>query len=125
MADLTKILAKAQTRDNRVAVDFDGVLTKYIKFTHKNQMGDPMEGSRDFLEKLARMKMNVDIYTARNPKDVRQWLERNNMGHLVNDVTNEKKQAIAYIDDRGIQFKGDYNDIINQLTNFEPYWKDK
>lgn len=38
------------------------------------------------------------------------------------EVTNRKIPAVAYIDDRAIQFKGSYILTIHEALNFKPYW---
>lgn len=45
-----------------------------------------------------------------------EWL--NNNGFPSMKVTNRKVPAVAYIDDRAIQFNGNYK----KLKNFKPYW---
>ena len=32
--------------------------------------------------------------------------------------------ALAYIDDRGIRFDGDYNKALAQIKDFKPYWSE-
>ena len=38
------------------------------------------------------------------------------------NVTNRKVPAVAYIDDRAIQFNGSYIQTIYEAVNFKPYW---
>ena len=46
-------------------------------------------------------------------------------GGRIIEVTNIKYPAIVYIDDRCVQFKGTFKQLIDDLKKFEVYWYDK
>lgn len=48
-------------------------------------------------------------------------LSGNGLDDLVDWVTRQKPPALAYIDDRGICFKGDFWATLWQLKRFAPY----
>ena len=103
-----------------VCVDFDGVLNNYRGYDGDN-LGTPREGAKEFLETLSK-EYTVVILTARRFDKVMHWLKSYGLHEYVFDVTNTKVPALAYIDDRGIQFKGDYDGILETLKFFKPYW---
>ena len=106
-----------------IAIDFDGVLNEYTGYDEKD-LQNPKRGVKEFLEKLNK-KYTVIIFTSRNKSDVEHWIKRYHFEKYIKKVTNTKPPAVAYIDDRAIQFKGDYNTILDELEGFEPYWKNE
>lgn len=101
-----------------ICVDFDGVLNEYDDYEERD-LGEPLTGSKEFIKEL-RKKYKVVILTSRPKEQVIGWL--NNNGFPSMKVTNRKIPAVAYIDDRAIQFKGNYKKVISRLKNFKPYW---
>lgn len=101
-----------------ICVNFDGVLNEYDGYEEGN-LGEPLTGSKEFIKEL-RKKYKVVILTSRQKEQVIDWL--NNNGFPSMKVTNRKVPAVAYIDDRAIQFKGNYKKVISRLKNFKPYW---
>lgn len=103
-----------------VCVDFDGVLNEYKGYNERD-LYSPKPFAEDFLNKLSQ-EYEVVIHTSRVNKRVEKWLERNGLDKYISKVTSKKVPAIAYIDDRAIQFKGNYNETLDELESFEPYW---
>lgn len=101
-----------------ICVDFDGVLNEYDGYEEGN-LGESLTGSKEFIKEL-RKKYKVVILTSRQKEQVIDWL--NNNGFPSMKVTNRKVPAVAYIDDRAIQFNGNYKKVISRLKNFKPYW---
>ena len=101
-----------------ICVDFDGVLNEYDGY-EEGDLGEPLTGSKEFIKEL-RKKYKVVILTSRPKEQVICWL--NNNGFPSMKVTNRKVPAVAYIDDRAIQFNGNYKKVISRLKNFKPYW---
>ena len=101
-----------------ICVDFDGVLNEYNGY-EEGDLGEPLTGSKEFIKEL-RKKYKVVILTSRQKEQVIDWL--NNNGFPSMKVTNRKVPAVAYIDDRAIQFNGNYKKVISRLKNFKPYW---
>jgi len=108
-----------------IAIDFDGVIHKNSKGFHDGTIYDePIEGSRESLERLSK-DYDIVIFTAKAKPDrglvngktgtqlVWEWLEENDMAQFITKVTAEKPRAVQYIDDKGIQF-----------TSWEKYWGD-
>ena len=95
-----------------IALDFDGVIHKYSKAYHDGTIyDDPIDGARDAIRLIKKKGYKVVIFTARpNIDEIHQWLQKHKI--VVDDVTNSKPKAIAYIDDRGIRFTN-WRDILN------------
>lgn len=104
-----------------ICVDFDGVLNEYDGY-EEGDLGEPLTGSKEFIKEL-RKKYKVVILTSRQKEQVIDWL--NNNGFPSMKVTNRKIPAVAYIDDRAIQFKGSYILTIHEALNFKPYWMER
>ena len=100
-----------------ICVGFDGVLNEYGY--EEGDLGEPLTGSKEFIKELCK-KYKVVILTSRPKEQVIDWL--NNNGFPSTKVTNRKVPAVAYIDDRAIQFNGNYKKVISRLKNFKPYW---
>lgn len=101
-----------------ICVDFDGVLNEYNGY-EEGDLGEPLTGSKEFIKEL-RKKYKVVILTSRPKEQVSGWLRNNGFPSM--KVTNCKVPAVAYIDDRAIQFNGSYKKVISRLKNFKPYW---
>lgn len=104
-----------------ICVDFDGVLNNYKGYDGVN-LGTPRKGAKEFLRKLSQ-DYTVRIFSVRKYTDVIVWLNNNGMLDFVDDVTSFKVPAVAYIDDRAVNFDGDYDKTLEQVKDFKPYWK--
>lgn len=102
-------------------MDFDGVLNEYNGYEEGN-LGEPLSASKEFIRQL-RKKYKVVILTSRPKEQVIDWLNDNGFPSM--EVTNRKIPAVAYIDDRAIQFKGSYIQTIYEAINFKPYWMER
>lgn len=112
------------TYKKRILIDLDGVLNEYGNTKYdENNIPNLKCGAKDFLEKLS---VNAELYlfTSRNLLLASKWLIDNDLDKYIKDVTNIKIPAFLYVDDRTICFKGDYNKILEDISNFKPYWKE-
>ena len=113
--------------ENNIAVDFDGVLHNFNKGYYDGTCyGEPIEGSLKAL-KLLSQKYNVIIYSSKCLPDrplvegltgrelIIGWLQKYDVLKYVKDVTHLKPRAKYYIDDKGITFKNNWDEI---LANF-------
>ena len=100
-----------------IGVDFDGVIHKCSKGYYDGTIyDDPVEGSYEALKKLSE-KYTVIVYTCKAKPDrglvngktgtqlVWEWLEKHDIAKFISKVTSEKPRAVAYIDDKSINFK--------------------
>mgnify|MGYP001158446635 FL=1 len=110
-----------------IAIDFDGVIHKNSKGYHDGTIyDDVVDGAKEALEEIAK-KYTVIVYTAKARHDrgfidgksgtqlIWEWLEKNNLSHLISKVTAEKPRAVAYIDDKAIKFS-DWTDVLNKIS---------
>ena len=84
-------------------VDFDNTILDCKSF-EEIPKSNPMKDAKEMIEKLM-IDYEVVILTARGSdqfEGVRKWLKNNGFPEL--EVTNRKRPAIAYIDDRGLRF---------------------
>lgn len=106
-----------------ILVDLDGVLNDYNGNYSEYKIPDMKKGAKEFLEKLAR-DYNIEIFTVRNKLQTVKWLQKNKIDYLIKDVTNVKNPyASIIIDDRALNFSGDYSVLLEKVKDFQPYWK--
>ena len=105
-----------------ICIDFDGVLNNYKGYGGDN-LGTPRDGAREFLEQLSR-KYIIIIHSARRYSLIIKWLNDYDLWQYVDTVTSIKpRQAVCFVDDRAIQFTGDYDSTLKEIKMFKPYWK--
>jgi hypothetical protein len=115
-----------EDQSNNIAIDFDGVVHTFDKGWHDGTCyGDPIEGSLDAVKSLSR-KYNIIIFSAKVRPDrplvngktgkelVNEWLERYNLKQYIAEITHEKPRAKFYIDDKALEFKGDWELILER-----------
>jgi hypothetical protein len=134
MLYLDKIIVYNRSRKmfcKRICIDFDGVIHKYSKGFHDGTLYDePMEGAKEYLCELKEDGYEIWIFTARladlefvkknqnNPKEkIKEYLDKYDVPY--DYITGSKVPAMAYIDDRGIEFKGDWNYVRDRLKECE------
>ena len=103
-----------------VCVDFDGVLNNYTGWKGEDDLSTPREGAKEFLEKLGN-NFKIIIFTTRDTNKVEKWMQDNNMPY--DSVTNTKVGAMAYVDDRAVKFRGDFDSTLIELEKFHTYWE--
>lgn len=108
---------------NIVSIDFDGVISVYNGWEGKNHLGKPIDGAKEFIEKLLKAGFTPVVWTTRDQDQIGNWLKTNKFPPI--EVTNLKYPSTIYIDDRCIQFKGDYKDLMNDLKTYDVYWRNK
>lgn len=107
-----------------ICIDFNGVIDTYKGWTG-NATSYPMRPDAElFLKTLVDKGYRIVIFTAANIPQVKQWITRNGLDKYIDDVTNIKVPALCYVDDRAVQFKGNFFDTLSVILDFKTYWED-
>jgi hypothetical protein len=105
-----------------VCVDLDGVLNTFDEWRGSEFFHPPREGAGDFLKSLKAAGFRVVVFTVRWHEWVAAWLERNGLREYVDEVTDRKPPAHAYVDDRAVCFRGDFRKTFEDVLGFRPFW---
>jgi hypothetical protein len=115
-----------------VCIDLDGTIAYYDDWKGERRFGDPVPGVQAALWQFRSAGWKIIIYTTRgNRKLVANYLNRHSIpfDHINHnpdqpkDTFTGKPYAEAYIDDRGIQFNGNWQSTANELMQFVPWEK--
>ena len=103
--------------NNVLCIDFDGVIhDSNLGYHDGTCYGEPINGAIESLKSLSK-KYDIIIYTCKANPDrplvnnkngielIWEWLEKYNAKEYVKDITFNKPNAIAYIDDKAIKFE--------------------
>ena len=123
-----QIKLKQQKGRLTVAVDFDGVINKYKGWDGENDLSVPQSGVKYFLEELNK-EYSVIIFTARDTDKVEEWFKKYELDKYILHITNMKPRAVAYIDDRAINYDGEdkiemrekEEKVLNKLKEFKTW----
>ena len=93
-----------------IGIDFDGVLNTYTKGWNNGIIDTPpVHGAVEACNRLMSKGFELYVLTARTDHTpIYDWLEHWDFPYM--EVSNVKRPAIAYIDDRAIRFT-DWKDI--------------
>ena len=117
-----------------IAIDFDGTIAQYDRYRGKGIFGLPIDGAIEKINRLASQGNIIIINTTRIEKhDVAEYLKLYGIHYDYinynpeNDrqmLSHSKVLADVYIDDRNIEFNGEWNDdLIAKINNFKPHWR--
>lgn len=105
-----------------ICLDFDGVLHSYRSGWCGAEIipDPPIHGTKDAIARL-RQQYRIVIHSARchteaGRKAVEAWLERH--GIEVDDVCEHKPPALVYVDDRAVRFRGNWDDVLDDIKAF-------
>lgn len=112
---------------NTLAIDFDGVVHTFDKGWHDGTCyGDPIEGSLEAIKELSK-RWRLVLFTAKVKPDrplvdgkcgyelVDEWLRKHGVRDLFVEITHEKPRADHYIDDKAVEFTGDWKSVLRRL----------
>jgi len=103
-------------------IDLDGVLNNYDGNYDKDNIPSIKVGAKELLEKLSK-DYEIKLFTSRNKLLAGKWILENNLDKFIIDIINEKQPAWLYIDDRGLNFNGDYQKLYDDIINFKVWYK--
>lgn len=107
-----------------VCVDLDGVLNTFDGWRGDEYFHPPREGAREFLAGLRAAGFRVVVFTVRWHEFAEAWLLEHGLAESVDEVTDRKPPAHAYVDDRAICFRGDFDDTLRRVAEFRPFWQE-
>ena len=117
---------KKRTFKPILSLDFDGVIHWYRNGWKGLTIidDDPVPGAKEFIEK-AQNYFDIVIFSSRSStnagiKAMQAWMEKNGFPKV--KFAKEKPKAFLTIDDRAIQFTGDWLDP-EELLGFKPWNK--
>jgi hypothetical protein len=105
-----------------ILIDLDGVLNTYTGNFDKDFIPPIKEGAFDFLKNLSE-EYQIKLFTTRNKILASKWISENKLDGFIEDITNIKELSYLYIDDRCINFNGNYDDLTDKIINFKAWYK--
>lgn len=108
-----------------ICIDFDGCL--YLASPEDTgfytMKGHLVEGAKEAMTKLSQT-FHVVILSARARREegaegIRKVLKEN--GAPFDEVTDKKPPAVVYVDDYGVQFRGDWKATLKDIATFK-HW---
>ena len=118
----------ADPHENRILVDVDGVITTgVLAGPYQPDKFAPLQtGVRAFLGGLKDRGLEVVIFSARSPVEiVKQFFRANDLDRYVDRYTRTKLPSKVILDDRAIQFQGNFQHALTQIDSFKPHWKER
>jgi len=99
-------LIKIAKRDSRsIVVDVDGTIFEKEKY-EPGKFGKPITEVIELLAQIKEKKgYNIILYTARSwseYNDLKDWIDRNNVGHLIDEIVMGKPIGVIYLDDKAV-----------------------
>lgn len=100
-----------------IALDFDGVLR--ASMTDDADADGWVVGSRSALRSLAE-RYTVIVFSCRclspgGRESIWDWLGERDAQGYVHAVTARKPDAVAYVDDKAVRFRGDWHEVMDRL----------
>ena len=105
-----------------ILIDLDGVLNTYEGNYDEGCIPLIKDGAYELLKELSSY-YRIVIFTSRNLLLASKCVIENNLEEFVENVTNVKEPAYLLIDDRCIKFDGNYQNLINEIKNFNVWHK--
>ena len=117
-----------------ICIDFDGVIHDYSQGWQGDDVFGNMVANADTATSvLKKQGWTIIIFTTRKKSDkLEKWLKNNNITYdYINenpdqpDNTSGKIIADVYLDDRGVCFRGTWDEwLIREILDFEP-WQER
>ena len=105
-----------------ILFDLDGVLNTYDGKYDKSYIPPIKNGTYELIKALSR-DYKIVIFTTRNSLIASKWIIENRLDKYVENVTTVKEPAYLIIDDRCINFNGNYEELKSKIKDFEVWYK--
>ena len=105
-----------------ILIDLDGVLNTYTGNYNENYIPPISNGAYKFIKEISK-NYEVKLFTTRDSTLASKWLKENQLDTFIKKTTNIKEPSYLIIDDRCINFEGDYNKLKEKINNFKPWYK--
>lgn len=105
-----------------ILIDLDGVLNTYYGKYEETNIPAIKDGAYEFIKDLSE-DYKIVIFTTRNSLIASKWVIENGLFDYVENVTNIKEPAYLIIDDRCINFNGNYSELKKKIDSFNVWYK--
>lgn len=105
-----------------IAIDFDGVLANYIPgMASRDEQGLPIKDARTALIQIKQDGYDIIIWTSRPiTKNLKQWFKDYDIPY---DYIITKPDCHLFVDDRAINFNGNWNETLQEIKQFREWWR--
>lgn len=105
-------------------IDFDGVMNLYTGWKGEDELFEPRPGLRKFLATLKEHGFRLVVHSTRPAHKISDWLTRYDLHSFIDEVTDRKPPAMFYLDDRGITFRGNLSQTLQEILSFRTFWEE-
>ena len=105
-----------------ILFDLDGVLNTYDGNYDENYIPPIRTGAHECIKELSK-DYKIVLFTTRNSLLASKWVIENKLEKFIDNVTNVKIPAYIIIDDRCINFDGNYAKLTEKIKNFKVWYK--
>ncbi|MGN0030489.1 MAG: hypothetical protein ACI37Q_00870 [Candidatus Gastranaerophilaceae bacterium] len=105
-----------------ILIDLDGVLNTYSGKYDESYIPPIAKGAYQFIKDLSD-EYKILVFTSRNLLLTSKWIIENNLEKYIDNVTNVKEPNYLIIDDRCINFNGDFTELKKKINNFKVWYK--
>ena len=115
-------IRSTENNGKSIAIDFDGVLAHYVPgMASRDEQGLPIRYAREALKQLKQDGYSIIIWTSRPiTRSLKSWFNDYDFPY---DKIIQKPDCHWFVDDRAINFKGDWNETIREIRQFKEWWK--